>query len=76
WVEVLVPSGSGATVLAFDPTNGRRAGVQHVTVAVGRDYDDVAPTSGSYSSGPAGVLTNAKRVDITGFAYRRRAAST
>jgi hypothetical protein len=35
-----------------------------VTVAVGRDYWDVAPTAGAYAIGPAGRLTVTKRVAI------------
>ena len=43
WTEVLVPGGD---VVAFDPCHGRRADARYVTVAVGRDYRDVPPTSG------------------------------
>ena len=35
--------------MAYDPTHHRRPGMSYVTVAVGRDYADVAPTSGSYT---------------------------
>jgi transglutaminase-like putative cysteine protease len=38
---------------AWDPTNGRAAGRDHVLVARGRDYDDVPPLKGIYS-GPGG----------------------
>jgi transglutaminase-like putative cysteine protease len=38
---------------AWDPTNGRPAGRDHVVVARGRDYDDVSPLKGIYS-GPGG----------------------
>ena len=38
---------------AWDPTSGRRAGVDHVLVGRGRDYDDVPPLRGVYS-GPGG----------------------
>ncbi|TIT17303.1 MAG: transglutaminase family protein, partial [Mesorhizobium sp.] len=30
----------------FDPTNGRRASNDHITVGHGRDYSDVAPIVG------------------------------
>ena len=63
WVEVLVPPAEdpGALVaVAFDPTNNRAAGRAYLTVAVGRDYSDVAPTSGTYSGPPGGRLTTAK----------------
>jgi transglutaminase-like putative cysteine protease len=64
WVEVLVPSPGGARALAFDPTNGCRAGSRHLPVAVGRDYADVAPTSGVYSGAANGVLTWTKRAGV------------
>ncbi len=43
WVECLLP-GLGWT--GFDPTNRRLVDHQYVRVAVGRDYQDVAPTRG------------------------------
>ena len=45
WVEVLraAPDGPEDALrpVAFDPTHDRRAGLKYLTVAVGRDYDDV-----------------------------------
>ncbi len=41
---------------AWDPTNGRPAGPDHVVVAKGRDYDDVPPLKGIYSGAGAGEL--------------------
>jgi transglutaminase-like putative cysteine protease len=67
WVEVILPDRRGAAAWAFDPTHGSRCGLQYVTVAVGRDYRDVAPTSGVYSGPPGGRLTAHKRMDVTGF---------
>jgi transglutaminase-like putative cysteine protease len=64
WVEVLVPDPGGARALAFDPTNGCRAGSRHLPVAVGRDYVDVAPTSGVYSGAANGELTWTKRAGV------------
>jgi len=65
WVEVLVPDGEGhARVLALDPTHGRGAGMTYVTIAVGRDYADIAPVSGSYVASHSGVLTMRKRVSV------------
>jgi len=58
WTEVVVRDGDGARAIAFDPCNGRRAGGGYLTVAVGRDYGDVPPTSGTYS-GEAADLTPA-----------------
>jgi transglutaminase-like putative cysteine protease len=74
WVEIVLPlMGDGskaATAWAFDPTHGRPATLSYVTVAVGRDYYDVAPTSGTYSYGPAGRLSSHKRVDLTRLDYQ------
>jgi transglutaminase-like putative cysteine protease len=72
WVEVLLPAldGSGAAEgWAFDPTHGCRADLTYLTVAVGRDYDDVAPTSGSYRAGHGGTLTGRKDVRVVGIEY-------
>ncbi len=66
WVEVLLPSKSQPGVLeavAYDPTNNRRAGETYLTIAVGRDYADVAPTHGSYSGSPGGGLTSWKSLE-------------
>jgi transglutaminase-like putative cysteine protease len=65
WVEVLVPDGPAARVLAFDPTNGCRVGGRHLPVAVGRDYADVAPTSGVYTGPARGQLSWTKRAGVT-----------
>jgi transglutaminase-like putative cysteine protease len=80
WVEVLVPETHGdtareahggtvpeqrgAVAMPFDPCNGRRAGSGYVTVATGRDYADVAPTSGSYVGKARGRLTAGRRVGV------------
>jgi transglutaminase-like putative cysteine protease len=65
WVEVLVPDGRGrARVLALDPTTGRAAGMTYVTIAVGRDYADIAPVSGTYLAPHSGVLTMSKRAVV------------
>jgi len=67
WVEVVLPGATGhdAIAWAFDPTHASRAGLGYVTIAVGRDYADVAPTSGTYRSGGAGTLTTSKVVTLT-----------
>ena len=54
----------GAVAVPFDPCNGRRAGGDYVTVATGRDYADVAPTSGSYVGTARGRLTADRRVGV------------
>ena len=66
WVEVLLPSATDrASLLAvpFDPTNNRMAGASYLTVAVGRDYADVAPTHGSYCGPVGGTLTTTKTLE-------------
>jgi transglutaminase-like putative cysteine protease len=64
WVEAIVPAATGAVAVAFDPCNGRRANSGYVTVATGRDYSDVAPTSGSYLGTSRGSLTTSRRVGV------------
>ncbi len=64
WVEVLLAEGGAAVAHAFDPTHGVRVGLRHLTVAVGRDYADVAPTSGTFRAGPSGALTSRQRVTL------------
>ncbi|MFN8512774.1 MAG: transglutaminase family protein [Thermomicrobiales bacterium] len=56
WVEVLAPrpNGDGYVALPFDPTHGNRPGLNYITVATGRDYGDVAPTSGTFRAPFAG----------------------
>jgi transglutaminase-like putative cysteine protease len=72
WVEVLAPNparNGRLSVQAFDPSHGRRCRPDYITVAVGRDYSDVAPTSGSYTAPYAGCLTAYKRAGITQLDY-------
>jgi transglutaminase-like putative cysteine protease len=64
WVEVIVPRGDHAEAIALDPCNGRRTDGGYVTIATGRDYSDVAPTSGSYSGSSVGRLTAGRRVGV------------
>jgi len=45
WCEVFLP-GTGWT--GFDPTNNNLADERYVKIAIGRDYADVAPVTGSY----------------------------
>lgn len=71
WVEALLPDAMGGyRPVAFDPTNNRRTTPAYITVALGRDYDDVSPTSGSYVAPYAGHLTTSKRAGITHLEYR------
>ena len=65
WVEVLVPDGAAhARVMALDPTHGCSVGMTYLTIAVGRDYSDIAPVSGTYVAPHAGTLTMRKRVSL------------
>jgi len=64
WAEVVLPSADGAVAVAFDPCNNRRAHSGYVTIAVGRDYLDVAPTSGSFAGPGRGQLTTSRRVGV------------
>jgi transglutaminase-like putative cysteine protease len=64
WVEVIVPRAGHAEAIAFDPCNGHRTDGGYVTVATGRDYADVAPTSGSYVGTSPGRLTAGRRVGV------------
>jgi transglutaminase-like putative cysteine protease len=49
WVSVYFPT---IGWVEFDPTNGLLPGYKHITVAYGRDYQDVAPIKGIvFSSG-------------------------
>jgi transglutaminase-like putative cysteine protease len=51
--------------MPFDPCNGVPASARYLTVATGRDYGDVPPTSGTYI-GPAGAqLTSNRRVAVS-----------
>ena len=72
WVEVVLPAGDAsgeAIAWAFDPTHAGRGGLGYVTIAVGGDYWDVAPTSGTYQSRAAGRLITRKSVTVTEVEY-------
>jgi transglutaminase-like putative cysteine protease len=57
WVEVLLDS----TIVAYDPTHHRRAGLSYITVATGRDFADVTSTSGVFSGAATGKLHWSKK---------------
>ena len=59
WIEAW----DGDTWVAHDPTNGRPAGRDHVLVATGRDYSDVAPVKGVIAGGGTSQMDAA--VEIT-----------
>ncbi|HEV3102172.1 MAG TPA: transglutaminase family protein [Candidatus Dormibacteraeota bacterium] len=72
WVEVVLPTNDGtgdAIAWPFDPTHASRGGLGYVTIAVGGDYSDVAPTSGTYLSSLMGRLMTRKTVTLTGLEY-------
>ncbi len=71
WVEAVEPApGTGvATVAAFDPTHDRRANLHYVFVAAGRDYADVAPTSGRFVAPYVGRFSTSRRVDVLDVEY-------
>ncbi len=72
WVEVVLPTNDGtgdAIAWPFDPTQATRAGLGYVTIAVGGDYSDVAPTSGTYLSPRLGRLETRKSVTLTELEY-------
>jgi transglutaminase-like putative cysteine protease len=64
WVEVLVPDSGAAVAVPYDPCHGRRANAGYVTIATGRDYTDVAPTSGTYVGSSGGRLTTSRQVGV------------
>ena len=53
WVSLYLPAAQGPGCwVDLDPTNERAAGEDYVTLAIGRDYSDVAPIGGViYASG-------------------------
>ena len=57
WIEAWLP---GAGWLAYDPTHARIADDRYITLAVGRDYADIRPVSGTYRGAP----TRSLRVDV------------
>ena len=57
WIEAWLP---GTGWLAYDPTHARVADDRYITLAVGRDYADIRPVSGTYRGAP----TRALRVDV------------
>ena len=70
WVEVLLEAPEGGyQAIAFDPTNKRRTTPAYITVATGRDYRDVSPTSGSYVAPYPGQLPTSKRAGLTHLEY-------
>ncbi|MEO6527203.1 MAG: transglutaminase family protein [Gemmatimonadaceae bacterium] len=66
WIEMLLPDPDDPErlrVLAYDPTHRIVPGLNYITVAVGRDYSDIAPTSGTFQ-GASGHFTARKNAWI------------
>ncbi|MEA2640945.1 MAG: hypothetical protein QOF51_2339 [Chloroflexota bacterium] len=73
WVEALfvddtVPG--GVRVVPYDPTNRAEPGLNYVTVAIGRDFADVTPTSGWFVGRASSELFCSKRADVVEVEYR------
>jgi transglutaminase-like putative cysteine protease len=68
WVEILHPHPHrpGSWIAeGWDPTHNRRTNSDYLVVAVGRDYADVAPLSGTYDGkGATNTLVVNKRLQL------------
>jgi transglutaminase-like putative cysteine protease len=70
WVEFLVADRKhGALVLSFDPTYCQPTDFRYIVVAIGRDYDDVPPTSGVFTGSGSGILHGQQRVRLLDVTY-------
>jgi transglutaminase-like putative cysteine protease len=60
WVEALVTDEStgAAHWMGCDPTHNRRADRQYLAVALGRDYTDISPVTGTFFGSAPGRLTS------------------
>ena len=76
--EALFPDDTmpiGARIVPYDPTNRVEPGLRYIAVAVGRDYADVATTSGSFVGRARGELHYTKRAQPIEVEYLERNAS-
>jgi len=72
WVEALIPRQEDPDrieIVAYDPTHRRRAGLSYVTVAVGRDFGDISPTSGCFTGHASGHMSWRKQAEVTRVQY-------
>jgi transglutaminase-like putative cysteine protease len=70
WLEVIETGPAGTPrVAGFDPTHDRRTTMNYVFVAAGRDYADVAPTSGQFVAPYLGRFSTTRRVDVVDVEY-------
>ena len=53
WCECYLPS---LGWLGFDPTNNRLAGLQHIKIAIGKDYKEIPPHNGFFKGGSTNQL--------------------
>lgn len=70
WVEVMLPHPGrpgSAVAMPFDPCHGRMPGAAYVTVAIGRDYRDVAPASGTYKGRFSNELSSITHLAVSAF---------
>jgi transglutaminase-like putative cysteine protease len=73
WVEALFPdeeAPGGLRIVPYDPTNRVEPGLRYIAVAIGRDYSDIAPTSGSFVGRGRGELHYTKRAHPVHVEYR------
>jgi transglutaminase-like putative cysteine protease len=70
WVEAFIEDGAGTVdIVGYDPTHARRVRLDYLTVAVGRDFSDVSPTSGRYSGPALGRLAASKPAEVVEVRY-------
>ena len=62
WVEAYMPS---LGWVGFDPTNNIMAGERYVRAAVGRDYNDVPPTRGTFKGDAESELAISVSVELS-----------
>ncbi len=60
WVECFLP---GIGWVGYDPTHNRRVDPTYIKVAIGRDYADVRPLSGTFNGAVDAKLTVAVTID-------------
>jgi transglutaminase-like putative cysteine protease len=80
WVEVILPQprsrNRNLVAVPYDPTNRCKGGMRHLTVATGRDYRDVSPTSGYFRGEHSGVLKSSKQAGVVMVEYNDGTAVT
>ena len=70
WVEFLVADRRhGPLVLSYDPTYCQETDFRYIVVAIGRDYDDVPPTSGVFTGSGSGFLSGRQTVRLLDVTY-------